>query len=73
VYQRFGYLTVAHPILVARGRVKPFENSNGLILQVQQVSPPQFVAGPAKPAGPAASSTRDRTADARSVFSEPRP
>ncbi len=51
VYQRFGYLTAAHPILAARGIVKPFENRNGLprgglILQVQQVSPPHFTNGP---------------------------
>ena len=41
-YKRFGYLTAAHPILAARGIVKPFENRNGLILQVQRVCPPPF-------------------------------
>jgi DNA polymerase III alpha subunit len=40
-YRRFGHMTVANPILAAVGIVEPFENGNGFILRVQQVSPPQ--------------------------------
>jgi len=40
-YQRFGYLTVANPILEAIGVVDAFENGNGFALRVQSVSPPK--------------------------------
>jgi len=40
VYQRFGHLTAAHPILAARAVVEPFENHRGHTLRVIQVSPP---------------------------------
>jgi DNA-directed DNA polymerase III PolC len=37
-YQRFGYLTVANPILEATGVVDAFENGNGLALRVHSVA-----------------------------------
>ncbi|MCZ6652572.1 MAG: hypothetical protein O7D91_06030 [Planctomycetota bacterium] len=40
VYQRFGYLTAANPILAATGIVEPFENRNGFTLRVQSVAVP---------------------------------
>lgn len=40
VYQRFGHLTVANPILAATALVEPFENGNGCALRVQQVALP---------------------------------
>ena len=40
VYQRFGYLTAANPILAAIGIVEPFENRNGFTLRVQSVAVP---------------------------------
>jgi DNA polymerase III alpha subunit len=39
-YQRFGHLTVTHPILAATGVVEPFENGNGFTLRVMHVAPP---------------------------------
>lgn len=42
-YRRFGHLTVAHPILTARGVVEPFENHNGFTFRVQSVAPPAVV------------------------------
>jgi error-prone DNA polymerase len=40
-YQKFGHLTVAHPILAATGRVEPFENRNGFAFRVEQVAIPE--------------------------------
>lgn len=40
-YQRFGHLTVSHPILAATGMVEVFENRNGFTLRVESVSPPR--------------------------------
>ena len=40
-YQRFGYLTVANPILEATGIVDVFENGNGFALRAQRVRVPK--------------------------------
>ncbi len=42
-YRRFGHLTQAHPVLEATGTVEPFDNQNGLALQVRSVSWPRRV------------------------------
>jgi hypothetical protein len=39
-YQRFGHLTVAHPIVAATGIVEPFENGRGLTLRIVHLSRP---------------------------------
>jgi DNA polymerase III alpha subunit len=49
-YQRFGHLTVAHPILAATGVVEPFENKNGFTLRVTRVAPAERCPGSRPPA-----------------------
>ncbi|MFH0981250.1 MAG: DNA polymerase III subunit alpha [Planctomycetota bacterium] len=40
IYQRFGHLTAAHPIMAATGVVEPFENRNGFTFRVESISCP---------------------------------
>ncbi|MFQ5412354.1 MAG: hypothetical protein ACE5EC_08640 [Phycisphaerae bacterium] len=51
VYQRFGHLTTANPILSATGIVEAFENGNGFALRVQSVSPPERLREPVRETG----------------------